>query len=184
MWPNKHWVKGYNCFPQSTSYGPCNTAQDAVRFSAARGRKLCTVGAVASWFVRIKDHGYSSLLDRLQKGLHQEGNLLTFLKILLFSTNWKMPISSPAFWRFAECTQLFFLVSTVFWQNINLPWLDAGMQPQDWVGTALSITLGGALGHGTDTAAHRYAALGSMLVIRRCDRLLPRAVVLFGRYRG
>lgn len=31
-----------------------------------------------------------------------------------------MPISSPAFWHFAECMQLFFLVKALFWQNINL----------------------------------------------------------------
>lgn len=184
MWPNKHWVKGYNCFPQSAGYGPCNTAQDLLDFSAARGRKLCMVGAAAPWVVRIKDHWHSSLLERLQRGLCQEGNHLTFLKILLFSPYWKLPTSSPAFWRFAERMQLFFLVRAVFWQNINLLWLDAGMQPQDVVGTALATTLGGALGDGTDTAAPWSGALGSMLTVRRCDRLLPRAVVLFGRYRG
>jgi len=58
------------------------------------------------------------------------------------------------------------------------------MQPQDLVGTALSITVGRAPGDGTDTAAPRLGALSSVLITSRCDRLLPRAVVLFGRYRG
>lgn len=39
MWPNKHGVKGYNCFPQSAGYGPCNTAQGAVRLLCGQGQK-------------------------------------------------------------------------------------------------------------------------------------------------
>lgn len=41
---------------------------------------------------------------------------------------------------------ILFLVRDVFWQNMNLLWLDAGMQPQDLTGTSLSITPGGASG--------------------------------------
>lgn len=119
MWPNNHWVKGYDCFPQPTGYGPCNKAQDAVRLLCCQGQE-----ALPGWgccLVGCQDQGsLAQLLARLQKSLHQEGNLLTFLKILLFSAYWKMPISSPAFWHFTECMQLFFLVKALFWQNINL----------------------------------------------------------------
>lgn len=82
-----------------------------------------------------------------------------------------MPISSPAFWHFAERMQLFFLVRAVFWQNVNLLWLVAGMQPQDLVGTALSITWGGA--RGGEGGWHWYCCslVGSSGLHARCQEM-------------